>query len=446
VFYQLDVLRHCLPSSVRSTLKELPESLDESYERILKEIKWVNRVHAHRIFQCLLVAIRPLRVEELAEVLAIDFDDPEGIAKLEPTWRCKDAEQVLLSLCSSLITIVGARNSRVVQFAHFSVKEFLTSPRLAASSKDVSRYHIALTSAHTILGQACLGVLLRLDGHLRNDIRKASPLAGYAAQHWVTHAQVENVSSYLRKPMEHLFDLNKPYFAAWLKLHDVDLCPGLGSTFFMFCPPAKQDAAPLYYAVLCGFRDLSEHLIVKYPHQVNAHGGYYVTPLVAALAKEHLQVADDLVFRHGAGTTVNFRGKESRIPLHSAAYYGQVDAVQLLLRYKADVKCEDFFGWTALHYLGMGRIWDHREDPQKFERVAQLLLEHGADVNARNPIGSTPLHTAAFHGNVTVACVLLENGANVHEPDNKCKTPFRLAWERGQDEIMKLLAEHGSRC
>jgi len=226
-------------------------------------------------------------VEELAEVLAVDFDDSSGIAKLKPSWRWEDEEQALLSSCSSLITIVASGHSRVVQFSHFSVKEFLTSSRLAASSADVSRYHIAFKPAHTILGQACLGILLRSHDPLKDSIRKTSPLSKYAAQHWATHAQVENVSSYLQKPMEYLFDLDKPYFAAWLKLHDVDLCPGLGSTFSMFCPPAKQDAAPLYYAALCGSHSLAEHLIDKYPQQVNAHGGYYVTPLVAALAEKH---------------------------------------------------------------------------------------------------------------------------------------------------------------
>jgi len=53
--------------------------------------------------------------------------------------------------------------SRVVQFSHFSVKEFLTSKRIAAADGDVSQYHILPGPAHTILTQACLGVLLRLD-------------------------------------------------------------------------------------------------------------------------------------------------------------------------------------------------------------------------------------------------------------------------------------------
>ena len=142
MFCQLEILRHCLPSSVRRFLEELPESLDETYERVLREIKKPNRDHARRLLQCLVVAIRPLRVEELAEVVAFDFDDAEGtrIPKLKPSWRWEDQEQALLTSCSSLITIVGTGGSRVVQFSHFSIKEFLTSARLGTSSQDVSRY------------------------------------------------------------------------------------------------------------------------------------------------------------------------------------------------------------------------------------------------------------------------------------------------------------------
>jgi len=54
-------------------LEELPETLDETYERILRGINKANRDHARRLLQFLTVAVRPLRVAELAEVLAVDF-------------------------------------------------------------------------------------------------------------------------------------------------------------------------------------------------------------------------------------------------------------------------------------------------------------------------------------------------------------------------------------
>ena len=119
------------------------------------------------------------------EVLAVDFNDGEGIARLNRNWRWEDQEQALLIACSSLIVIVEAGNidsdvclhvnsdvkpeagnSRVVQFSHFSVKEFLTSSRLATATSDVSYYHIALGPAHTILAKACL-VTMRLTSNKR---------------------------------------------------------------------------------------------------------------------------------------------------------------------------------------------------------------------------------------------------------------------------------------
>jgi hypothetical protein len=54
---------------------------------VLREIKRPNQDHAQRLLKCLVVAIRPLRVEELAEVLAIGVNDAEEIPKLNPSWR-----------------------------------------------------------------------------------------------------------------------------------------------------------------------------------------------------------------------------------------------------------------------------------------------------------------------------------------------------------------------
>jgi Ankyrin repeats (many copies)/Ankyrin repeats (3 copies) len=430
---------------VRRTLDELPESLDETYERVLKEIKKPNRDHARRILQCLVVAIRPLRVEELAEVLAVDFDNAE-IPKLNPNWRWEDEEQALLASCSSLIAIVESDNSRVVQFSHFSVREFLTSTRLATSSGEVSRYHIALEPAHTILGQACMSILLRSDDRDKqsgNGVRISSPLARYAAEHWAAHAQFEHVSSYLRTSMESLFDLDKPYFAAWLELYDVDIDASPGSTFYLFAPSDKRGASPLYYAALCGFHDLVENLIVKYPQHVNASGGWYVRPLVAALAGKHLQTAELLRL---SGADPNVQCYNENTPLHSAAWYGNVEMVQVLLNLEAHVNIRNDNGRTPLNYIPEtpSSLSEVPNYPQSLANVARLLLDRGADINSRNDEGQTPLHTTANMGRVEAVRVLLERGANVGAEDKQGRTPFSLAKEEGYDEIMKLLSEYGA--
>jgi hypothetical protein len=431
---------------VRRTLDELPESLDETYERILKEIKKPNRDHARRLLQCLVIAIRPLQVEELTEVLAVDFDNADGIPKLNPNWRWEDEEQALLTSCSSLIAIVESGKSRVVQFSHFSVREFLTSSRLATSNGDVSRYHIALEPAHTILAQVCMSILLRSDDSDEQSsdvVGNNSPLTRYAAEHWVEHAQFEHVSSYLRTSMESLFDMEKPYFAAWLKLYDIDPTFSSDSTFYEFTSYDKHVASPLYYAALCGFQDLVENLIVKNPQHVNASGGCYVTPLVAALAGRHFRTAELLRL---SGADPNVQCYERNTPLHSVAYYGDVEMVRVLLNLEADVNIGNNVGMSPLSHLLVGPVGLHGKPSyrQPLANVARLLLDHGADIHARNDDGGTALHVATNSGEIEVIHVLLERGANVGAEDKEGRTPFSLAKEYGYDEIMRLLSEHGA--
>ena len=407
--------------------------MDETYERVLREIKKPNRDHARRLLQCLVVAIRPLRVEELAEILAVDFDDKEGIPKLKPSWRWEDQEQALLTSCSSLIAIVDTGRSRVVQFSHFSVKEFLTSARLTTSSQDVSHYHIILEPAHTILAQSCLSILLRQDNIIEGgSVEERSPLAGYAAEHWVRHAQFEDVASRI-KGMEDIFDLDKPYFSVWRQVHDIDSDP-YDSIFYHFTPNSKSGPnTPFYYAALCGFSNLVEQLIVKHPEHVNAIGGFYRTPAVAALAGRHFQLAQVL---HRNGSSVDPPGRSEISTLHSAADYGDLEMVQVLLDYGVGVNTQNGFGSTPLDFA---LKYPHtRLDAG----VVRLLLDHGADPNVCAHDSLTPLYRASQCGRIDIVRLLLEHGASVEAVDEQGDTPLDVASGKQRDEIISLLLEH----
>jgi hypothetical protein len=61
------------------------------------------------------------------------------------------------------------------------------------------------------------------------------PLAQYAAEHWVRHAQFKDVSSHIREATEYLFNADKPCFSAWLRVHDIDVNP-LESFLYRFAP------------------------------------------------------------------------------------------------------------------------------------------------------------------------------------------------------------------
>ena len=472
MYCQLEALRHCLPPSLRGILDELPDTLDETYERVLKEINKANREHARRLLQCLTIALRPLRVEELAEVLAIDFAAPAhgGIPELNPNWRWTDHHQAVLSTCSSLITIVEDGDFQVVQFSHFSVKEFLTSDRLARSGWDIYRYHIALEPAHTILAQACLGVLLRLDDHVIEDIDDEIPLVEYASRHLFDHAGFEKVASHIRDAMEYFFDADKPHWTAWSRVQKLDVWwqgfSIIGRSYV---------ALPLYFTSLGGFYDLAEHLVDKHPEHINARGGQMVTPLFAALHGKHFRIAELL---HWHGADVDVRGEWNCSSLHAACFAGILDvmqwllnhgadvnalsdepwapidmaisgghlqAVRMLIEYKADINISLQFGEVPLHVAA------RRGDIKDQVGILQLLLDHGANPNARDDNGSTPLHhCSGWKGgrplweSLEVTGLLLKYGAIIDAEDNEGRTPLQLALGHDSQDIAACLKEHGA--
>ena len=428
-------------------------------------INKAQKDNTHRLLQCLTVAVRPLHVEELAELLAFDFQASTegGIPTLMEDWRWDDEEEAVLSTCSSLIAIVPHGKSRVVQFSHFSVKEFLTSSRLAQSPHgELSRFRINLEPAHTIMAQACLATLLQPGKHAEKSDAKVSPLIEYAAQHWVDHAQFENVSLRVRGGMDDLFDSSKPHFAAWLRVHDID------ERWRNFSPYSRDViGSPLYYAAFCGFYDLAERLIMKDPEQVNAHGGIIVSPLPAALYKGHFRVAN-LLYKHGAivdvqgsfkftplhiasgdgkldvirwlldhGADINAKGDLST-PLFCAAYLTRLEAVQVLLEHNADINSQNIIGETPLY----GALAGDHESKAVF--VIRRLLEHGADPNICGDDHRTPLHEASSNGWLEAGRLLLGYGAKVDEKDDEGRTPFQLAVANEHEDMTRLLLEYGA--
>jgi hypothetical protein len=91
-----------MPASIRRALDELPTSLDETYARALQDIPKETWGYAHCLYQCLVAAVRPLRVEELGEIFAIQFDsDSKMTFKIEESLRPENAEDAVLSACST---------------------------------------------------------------------------------------------------------------------------------------------------------------------------------------------------------------------------------------------------------------------------------------------------------------------------------------------------------
>ena len=420
-----------MPSSIRKALDELPTTLDETYERALQGIPKEKRQHAHHLFQCLVVAIRPLRVEELAELFAIEFDEDSG-PSLNEGWRPENPENAILSACSTLVTLIQINSSKIVQFSHFSVKEYLTSVRLRTSEIGSDRhYHIPLDAAHTVLAQACITVLLQLDENVDRKRLEMLPLVFYAARNWVEHAKYEDVARRIQNPIRQLFDPSKPYLAAWTWIHDVDSSRVGRAVFTLKKRPTRLKASALYYAVLCGFSGLADYLIITHGEDVNVKCGYHGSPLHAALIKGHLDVARVLLSH---GVDVNTTNEYGKTPLCLAYDGGHLDIMRPLLEHEADVN---------MHYNSLGTLL---HDASYYGRLdfVHLLLEQNIDVNARNNVGNSPLHMASMNGHARVAQLLLEHGAIVDAQGYDRWTPLRYASRWGHLAVVQVLLAHGA--
>jgi ankyrin repeat protein len=466
VYCQLGYLSDCLPGRIRDALGELPETLDGTYERILREIKSTNWEFARRLFLCVAVASRPLRAEELAELLAFDFK-AGPIPKFREDWRLEDPLEAVLSTCSTLLALVNVDNSPVIQFSHFSVKEFLTSTRFSDKRDTISlRYHVSMTPAHTLVAQACLGVLLHLDKNVTNGILDQFPLAEYAAKHWTDHARFEGVSENVEEGMKELLDTNKPHFAIWVWIYDPIHPSPYGRTERPF-PPLRT---PLHYAAFCGLHTIINFLASRRPQDVHHQDSDNSTPLHLASRAGHIEVARSLV-EHGADakaqdnngwTALHFSVQAGRVDLsrllleHGAdatVYYsdrttllhavvpgGSVDLVRLLVEHGADVTAQDEDKWTPLHLSVRHRRMD----------LIYLLLEHGADVTAQGQDRSTPLHLAVLEdlavreGSLDFTRLLVGHGADVTAKDEQGSTPLHLAVREGCVELARFLVEHGA--
>ena len=460
MFCQLARLRQCLLPRIRQALDELPKTLDETYERTFLDIHDENWEYAHRLFQCIVVARRPLLVEELAEFLAFK-SEAGGSLTFDGNWRPENARDTVLSTCSSLIAIVNVEGSQVIQFSHFSVKEYLTSNRTAEGC--VSRYYIPLEPAHLFVTRACLSLLLQLDDHVTKETIEELPLARYAGRYWTDHAEFGNVSSHTEDLIKRIFHPENHHFANWVWIYDT-------ISGYSMEGPSRPMSSPLHHAARHGFHQVAEWLIITFSQGVNVSsdcGG--MQPLHVASVYGQFMVVQVLL-THQADA--NGRTEGNWTPLHTASYNGNSKIARLLLEHGADVNSKTHLGSTPLFCASESGLHleprlevaqvllEHGADPgvrsitgkesiyvaleEGPNGLAQLLLKHGADPNTRDDNGRTLLHVASEYGDTEVAQGLLELGVNLNSRDNEGRTPLQVALDKDNEQVVQILLQHGA--
>jgi len=141
---------------------------------------------------------------------------------------------------------------------------------------------------------------------------------------------------------------------------------------------------PLHEAASRGHKEIAE-LLITAGADVKAKTDDGNTPLHSAAAKEHENIAELLIAK---GADVNAKNNEGITPLHWATgtgWRGGYEIAKLLISKGADVNVKKEDGWTPLHNAA-------REGRKE---TIKILIANGADVHAKSNGGATPLHAAA---------------------------------------------------
>jgi len=123
--------------------------------------------------------------------------------------------------------------------------------------------------------------------------------------------------------------------------------------------------------------------------------------------------------------------------LHFAAFGGQVDVLELLLKHGADVdvRAKTKFDNTPLQ---AGALTGQVE-------AIRRLIAHGADVRVKQAEGATALHEAAALGSEPLATLLLDAGAGINVKAKDGSTPLDIAMKRNRTEVAALLRRRGAK-
>jgi ankyrin repeat protein len=181
----------------------------------------------------------------------------------------------------------------------------------------------------------------------------------------------------------------------------------------------NQDLIDRFVGVCHGDFDTVKTLLAEYPELINANASWGETGIEAAAQTGRSDIAGYLL---KAGAPLD---------ICTAAMLGQTQKVEAFLA--ADPDLARSTGAHDLPLLYFPVIVGN-------QRIAQILLDHGAQINAGQG-GTTPLHGAVLFNQVHMVAWLLEHGAHQHVQDYNNKTPLQLAVENGKHEIAGLLSD-----
>ncbi|KAK2672877.1 Ankyrin repeat [Fusarium oxysporum f. sp. vasinfectum] len=454
VALQLERLKDCInKEEVNTTLETLPETLQETYYRVLNELTSTRRKYVIRILQFLAYSDIPMELEAAVDALAINLTAPPGSRFVMKERMPLPAE--ISSLCSTLFVTVckirrfenrAARHrATFLQLAHSSVKEFILScPRTEFDGLLIE------PTARLMITEICLVYFLEMNCFLSDEeLMWTHHLLPFAVDSWIHDAscRLSRLNNFTHLSMELLS--NELLFKRWSKL--------IHKKSWFSLPFQKQDQ--VFYASWSGDEncvkklldssvtrdttawrlDPALHVASEFGHlevaalliregaDVNAEGEIH-NVLCTAIKAGHTDIIS-LLIKEGAD--VNAQQGPYRNTFEVASKTGRLDIVELLIKPSADVNAHS--SYTDALYSAS--LYGHLN-------LVMYLVEEGADVNAQGGYYGTALCVAPCFGYLNIVTYLVEKGADVNAQGGCFENALQAALTRRRDTVVKFLQNH----
>lgn len=196
--------------------------------------------------------------------------------------------------------------------------------------------------------------------------------------------------------------------------------------------PDEQGFPWIVQAARDGNEEMIQKLLASGADVKASHATTQRHALSEASIQGHHKIVDLLI---DEGCPLDYPDAEGYTALHHACQRGHLTVAKSLITKNALLNALGPRGETALHLA--------IQSPSK-QSVVMLLIQHKADVNARDATFRTPLHISAGQGNIAMCNYLLNEGADLDSREAQSKTPLQLACEAGHYELVEMMLNHSN--